>query len=222
MNASIATRWFRCCTLTALVALNSGCSMLFPKPTPQPAFYTLDGAPTADRRMASASEDAYPAATLVIYPPRAAAGFDSQRIIYLRQDHQLEYFARSQWIDTPARMLAPLLVVALKGSDRFDAVLLSASGVAGDLRLDTEILRLQQDFRVRPSVVRFTLRVNLVDRTGRNVLVSQDLDASVATASDDPYAGVVAANTAVQSVLEQLNVLCATAVQDARWPRAAD
>jgi cholesterol transport system auxiliary component len=222
MHASIATRWFRCFTLTALVALSSGCSMLFPKPPPQPAFYTLDGAPMPDRQMASASEGALPAPTLIIYPPRAAAGFDSQRIIYLRQDHQLEYFARSQWIDTPARMLAPLLVAALKGTGRFDAVLLSASGVAGDLRLDTEILRLQQDFRARPSVVRFTLRVNLVDSASRNVLVSQDLDARVAAASDDPYAGVVAANSAVQSVLEQLNALCAAAAQNTGRYRAAD
>jgi cholesterol transport system auxiliary component len=211
-------------TLVLLLTLISSCSRLMPKPVPQPTYYTLDA--TTSRRVADPSPPATTrdpsrsglSPTLVINPPRAASGFDSQRMIYVRQAHQLEYFAHNQWIDTPARMLAPLLVAAIEPSVAFDAVLLSTTGASGDLRLDTEILRLQQDFSSSPSKVRFTLRAYLVDATTRRVLARRDLDASVATASDDPYGGVLAANAAVQSVLEQLASLCNEAA--AGWQSA--
>lgn len=193
----------------------TGCSALFQKATPQPRFYTLDNA-QADAAQPLSRRD-HPSAlpTLVINPPRAAAGFDSQRIIYLRQAHELEYFAHHQWLDTPARMLAPLIVSALARAEVFDAVLPSASGAAGDIRLDAEVLRLQQDFRSQPSSVRFTLRVSLLDRASRVVLASRDLDAVVEANNDNPYAGVIAANTAVKMVMAQLTELCAEVAR--RW-----
>lgn len=197
------------------LALTAGCSGLLPKPTAQPTYYTLDAAaPThADdsvRKVRAVENERLTAApTLVINAPRAASGFDSQRIIYMRQPHQLEYFAYSQWIDTPARMLAPLLVAAIEPTGEFSAVLLSSAGVNGELRLDTEILRLQQDFSSQPSQVRFTLRVYIVDSGTRRVLARRDLDATVAAPSENPYGGVIAAHAAVQSVLQQLADLCA-------------
>jgi cholesterol transport system auxiliary component len=154
---------------------------------------------------------------LTINPPLAAAGFDSPRIIYVREAHKLEYFAHSEWVDPPARMLAPLLVAALERSGAFRAVVLTPSAAAGDLRLDTEIIRLQQEFGPRPSRVRFTLRAYLVDDKTRRPLGWWEFDATVPAASDDPYGGVVAANHAVQAVLEELSEYCAEAVRG--WSR---
>ena len=99
------------------------------------------------RRSAGRSRRAAATApTLIINPPHAAAGFDSPRIIYVRETHKLEYFAHSEWVDTPARMLAPLIVAAVENSGAFRAVVLTPSAAAGDLRLDTEIIRLQHEF----------------------------------------------------------------------------
>jgi ABC-type uncharacterized transport system auxiliary subunit len=56
------------------------------------------------------------------------------------------------------------IVSALESSGTFRAVILAPTAAAGDLRLDTEILRLQQDFASQPSRVRFTLRAYLVDQ----------------------------------------------------------
>ena len=87
------------------------CSALSPSATPPPAFYALNGAPGAMLTPASpnpaspnpastnpASPNPAFAAqpTLIVNPPRAAAGFDSQRIIYLREAHKLEYFAKDR------------------------------------------------------------------------------------------------------------------------------
>ena len=145
----------------------SACGSLLPKPAPPPSFYALNtGVITAPAAAPAAS-----APTLIVNPPQAAAGYDSARIIYVRQPHQLQYFAQSEWVDTPARMLAPLLVTALQMSGAFKAVVSSPSAAAGELRLDTEIVRLQQQFdgAGSGSTVRFTVRATLVDNMTRKV-----------------------------------------------------
>ncbi len=197
----------------ALALAAGGCSSLRPPETPQPSFYALEslhGETGAAASAAATLPGAMP--TLIVNPPYAASGFDSQRIIYVRTALQLEYFAHSEWIDTPARMLAPLIVSTIETRNAFRAVVLTPSAAAGDLMLDTEILRLQQDFSNVPSRVRFTLRAYIEDSSTRRVLAWREFDATVAAASDNPYGGVVAANRAVQTVLKQLADFCTETV----------
>jgi len=190
----------------AVLALGA-CSLLRPTTTPAPTVYSLDNAPSATPLPALAAVSAQTTAatlTLIINPPQAAAGFDSQRIIYVREPHKLDYFAHSQWVDPPARMLGPLLLAAIERSGAFRAVVLTPGAAAGDLRLDTEIIRLQHEFQTQPSRVRFTLRATLVENKTRHVLAGREFEAVAPASSDDPYGGVVAANQAVQTVLENL------------------
>jgi cholesterol transport system auxiliary component len=205
-----------------LLLLASGCGGLSPKSATPPSFYSLDsagGPPAAAARprtaAASAASAAVSAPTLIVNPPHAAAGFDSRRIIYVRALHKLEYFAHSEWADTPARMLAPLIVAALESSGAFRAVVLTPSAASGELRLDTEIVRLQHEFGSVPSRVRFTLRAYLVEVKSRRVLAWREFDASVPSGSEDPYGGVLAANRAIQTVLGELSAFC---VETARTP----
>jgi cholesterol transport system auxiliary component len=194
--------------IAGLVVLALGaCSLLRPTATPAPTLYSLDNAYSAAPLPALAAVSAQTTAatlTLIINPPQAAAGFDSQRIIYVREPHKLDYFAHSQWVDPPARMLGPLLLAAVERSGAFRAVVLTPGAAAGDLRLDTEIIRLQHEFQTQPSRVRFTLRATLVENKTRRVLAGREFEAVAPASSDDPYGGVVAANQAVQTVLENL------------------
>lgn len=189
-----------------LLVLTTGCGALRPTPVAQPAFYSLDNVYSGKQGLAQAPATA---PTLIVTPPRAASGFNSQRIVYLRQTHQLEYYAHSEWIDTPARMLAPLIAAAIANGGSYRAVVLTPSAASGDLRLDTEIVRLQHDLRSQPSAVHFTLRALIVDNGSRQVLARSEFDVTVPATSEDPYGSVVAANRAVQSVLEQLAIFCA-------------
>ena len=197
----------RLCAAAVLLTFAAGCGALRPT-TPQPSFYSLDSAWGAAPAPAPAA-----APTLIVNPTQAASGYDSQRIIYVREAHKLEYFAHSEWIDTPARMLAPLVVAAVENSGTFRAVVLTPSAATGDLRLDTEIMRLQHEFSSQPSRVRFTLRAYLVDNKTRRVIAWREFDAAVPATSEDPYGGVVAANRAVQIVLEDLSAFCADAAR---------
>jgi len=212
------------------LALVSGCGALTPALAPHPNYYSLDGVLTVNAVTATLAQlaqsgpgAAVTAPTLTVSPPHAAAGFDSRRIVYMRQAGQLEYFAHNEWIDTPARMLAPLIVAAVGSGGAFHAVVQTPSPAGGEIRLDTEILRLQHEFLQAPSRVRFTLRAYLVESATRRVIASREFDDTVPAATEDPHGGVVAANRAVQNVLEALSAFCAEAARNAqigKWTTA--
>lgn len=198
--------------VVALTMLLTGCSAFLPAAVTPPRLFSLD-----DRTLATKPATGLPqpvartARTLAIAAPRAAAGFDSRHIMYVRTPHQLEYFAHSDWVDTPARMIAPRIVSAIARGGAFRAVGPSASGMAGDWRLETELTRLQQEFATGPSTVRLTLSAYLLDNATNQVLASRVFDETEPAESDDPYGGVVAAGRVVQRVTEQLAAFCAGA-----------
>jgi len=204
-------------TIVILLVLAGGCSALDPSAMQQPTLYSLDTVRSQLQAVRLPAAISPVAPTLIVNPPRAAAGFDSQRIVYVREAHKREYFAHSEWIDTPARMLAPLIVVAVENSGTFRAVVLTPSAATGDLRLDTEIVRLQHEFDARPSRVRFTLRAYVVDNATRRVVAWREFDEAVPAATEDPYGGILAANRAVQTVLGQLADFCTAAAGS--WQR---
>jgi cholesterol transport system auxiliary component len=147
--------------------------------------------------------------TLIVNPPHAAAGFDTSKIIYLRKKFQIDYYAQSEWIAPPPRMLAPLIVERLSRTGKFKAVVLTPTAVVADLRLTAEIVRLQHEFfdETAASRVRFTLRVQIMDEKTRRVLEYRELDAVVAATTENAAGGVSAANSAAQVVLDNLAVL---------------
>jgi cholesterol transport system auxiliary component len=195
-------RLARFCVALCAVALGA-CSLLKPSTTEPPALYALELARTGTALRAP-DNAARTLPTLIIRPPHAAAGFDSQRIIYVRNAHQLEYFAHSEWVDTPARMLGPLLASSMEATGAFGAVVVTPAEASGDLRLETEIIRLQHNFHTSPSRVQFTLRAFLLDETTRRVLAWREFNGEAASASDAPLGGVAAASRAVQMVLTEL------------------
>lgn len=215
------TRWWRLGAAGLPLALVCGCAALTPAVAPHPRFFSLaDARGAAQVAPQTGNTAAATAPTLIVSPPHAAAGFDSPHIVYVRQASQLEYYAHNEWVDTPARMLAPLIVGAIEPGGAFRAVVQTPSTVAGDMRLDTEVLRLQHEFLSKPSRVRFTLRAYLVDNVTRRVLASREFDAVAAAPSEDAYGGVMAANEAVRSVLEGLAAFCVETAAG-RWTRSA-
>jgi cholesterol transport system auxiliary component len=159
------------------------------------------------------------APAIAVPAPRAAPGLDGPRLVYVRRPHELRHYARADWVEPPARMVGPLLVRALERTGRFQAVVAAPGGAAAGLRLDTEIVHLQQEFTETPSRVRFALRAQLVDVAAGRVLGTRELEAVETAPSDDAYGGVQAANRAVRRVLEEAASWCAGLVGSA--PAAA-
>jgi cholesterol transport system auxiliary component len=197
-------------------SLMTACGSILPSPPPTPSFYTLGSVNKAPRPPAATSNGP----TLLVNPIRAASGYDSTRMVYTRHPHQLEHFARNEWADTPARMLAPWLVEVLSDELARDAavgavgaVLLAPSSAISEYALDTDLIRLQQDFSVQPSQVRLTVRVALIHTTTRRVLGVREFDASQAAETDDPRGGVQAAQVVSGRVLQQVAKFCELALQ---------
>ena len=199
-----------------LLASLGACGSLLPAAAPPPAYFSLQ--PLAARPLTWAAPAGAP--RLVVQAPRAAAGMDSTRIIYSRQPPQLEYFARSEWVDTPARMLAPLIVQTLQQRQAFAAVVQAPSAALGDWRLETQVLSLQQDFVSAPSRVRFVLSALLIDDASHRVLASRVFDTSATAARDDAAGGVTAAQQAVQQALDQLAEFCVAPARGWQSPPA--
>ncbi len=187
-----------------LLLLLTGCSVL-PGPPPQPTEqYTLEY--TAAPQSADTPGSAAP--VLIVSAPRAHGGYDSARIAYMEKAYGLRYYTRSRWAATPARMLAPLLADAIQETGRYQALHRPPGSVAADVRLDTELIRFHQDFTVQPSAMRVTLRAQLVDLQAGRVLATRLFDVKQVAATENAYGGVVAANQAVQQLLQELARFC--------------
>jgi cholesterol transport system auxiliary component len=141
---------------------------------------------------------------ITVSTPRAGPGFTGSQMLYVEQDHRLDAFAFHRWADTPANMLEPLLVQAVENSGLFSAVAPGATGVRSALRLDSEVLRLQQNFGASDSKVELALRFTLVDESAGRVVATRVMTFHETAGEKSPYGGVVAANRAVGRTLSAL------------------
>jgi cholesterol transport system auxiliary component len=179
---------------------------LLPKVAAPPARFTLD----AGVASASAPRRAAPAApSVTVETPRAAPGFDSRSMLYQRRPQQLEAFAFHQWVEPPARMLAPMLVRALQASGAFGAVLQAPSLATTGWRLETELIHLQQDFGQPPSQVRLGLRAVLLNNSNRQAVAWREFHVSVKASGEDPVAGAAAAQAAARQLVAEVAAFCA-------------
>lgn len=178
----------------ALALLLAGCSIFPAQHAETMHIYLLDAKPAAIADKPRGQR------MIAVGMPTSQPGFDTPKMAYQRKPYELEYFATHRWADTPARMLRPLIVAALEPA----AI---AQGSAA-LRLDTELVRLQQDFTSQPSRIRITLRAQLIDVKMSRVIATRVFDETENAASDDPYGGVIAANLALARLLDDLGKFC--------------
>ncbi|MGQ0667801.1 MAG: ABC-type transport auxiliary lipoprotein family protein [Nitrospiraceae bacterium] len=146
------------------------------------------------------------APVLLVSLLQAEPGFDTPRMVYVKRPYELEYYAVNQWADTPARMIASLMVQALGRTGTWRAVIPLPGSIRGDYRLDSQGLALQQEFLHQPSLVRVTVRAQLVDVKESRVVGTRAFEAVEKAPSEDAYGGVLAANRATATLLDRLAV----------------
>ncbi|MGH8558891.1 MAG: ABC-type transport auxiliary lipoprotein family protein [Methylococcales bacterium] len=147
---------------------------------------------------------------IAVSVPQAWPGFDSVEIAYTRTTNLIEYYAQSEWVDTPAHMIGPLLVRAMEDSGYFSAVVVPGGSVSTDLRLDTEIVKMQQEFgAASPSIGRVVLRAQLIDLRTVEILATRTFQATAPAVTDNPPSAVAAMNQALSMVFSQILDYCA-------------
>lgn len=144
------------------------------------------------------------AATLLVFPPQARPLYDTTQMAYMTQAHQVGYFSRNEWGETPSQMLLPLLARALDRTHCFAAVATPPYPYAYRYALRTEILALMQDFTSQPATLQLSLRVQLSDDAANRVIASREMTASEPLQDRTPEAGVQAANKATAKVLQEV------------------
>jgi cholesterol transport system auxiliary component len=192
----LGVAWFNT-VLLAMLAL-AGCTLPQDK-SPPPQTYVLEVGTFAPPRVGRSSGK-----TLLVAAPRAAPGFDSNRIAYTREPLKLDYYSNNVWSDTPAKMLLPVLVRAFEGTGAFKAVVSPPAPTLANMRVDVDVIRLQQEFMTQPSRVRLTARIKVVDMKSGHVLGTQVFEAVEPAPSDNANGAARAANAAVQKVLDQM------------------
>jgi cholesterol transport system auxiliary component len=190
----------RCLAVAGALVLFAGCALLAPAADPPMVTSLLDQMPTdlphARRR----------AATLMVFTPEVRPAYDTTQMAYALQPHQVAYFARNQWAETPAQMLQPLLVGTLEGTGAFAAVVAPPQTGEIALGLRTEIVDLVQDFGQDPPVLRLSLRARLSDEAANRTLATREWTVREPMQQKGPRAGVLAANEALARVLRQVAV----------------
>lgn len=141
--------------------------------------------------------------TLLVTPPDAAPGFDTNRMYYTRKPLRLDYYARHRWTDTPAHMLHPLLVEAAEHSGLFTAVIRQPAPATNSLRLDSQLLELEQVFAHGASSVHLRFRVTLFAPYAQRVVASHVFDLTQTAPNNNPYGDATATNEAVTRLLAE-------------------
>ncbi len=201
-NTGRSRRMLRGVVLAALAAAAAACTLLpAPKATVRNTFLLCpEAAPSA----APPAQCRAGNATLLVTLPREEPGFDTARMAYLLRPNAVSYFANSQWADSPARMLAPMMAQALERTGCWRAVVRTPTTVAADYRLDTEDLVLGQEFFSRPGRVRVALRAVLVDAREESVVAARRFEAVEDAPEGDAAGGAAAAGRAAARLLGSL------------------
>lgn len=134
--------------------------------------------------------------SLLISEPEAMAGYQTEQMLYICKPFEISTFANNAWVSPPARMIYPLLVQSIQQSNYFYAV---ASGIYSDTtdyRLDTQLITLQQNFLVKPSVLEWVAKVVLTHISDNRAVASRIISERIRCPQDTPYGGVIAANQA--------------------------
>lgn len=198
MNGSIASKFSGLLWVLGILLVLTGCTLPQDSSPPQQAYLLEVSAFTPPPARRSSHK------ILLVTVSKEAAGFDSNRIAYTREPPKLDYYKDSVWSDTPAKMLLPILVRAFEGSSAFKAVVSPPSPVLANLRVDVDVIRLQQEFMTAPSRVRLTIRTKVVEMKSGHVLETRLFEAVEPAPSENAAGAARAANAAVQKILSEV------------------
>ncbi|ANN96057.1 TPA: ABC-type transport auxiliary lipoprotein family protein [Legionella pneumophila] len=134
--------------------------------------------------------------TIQVTVPEAVAGYQTEEMLYMKKPFKLEPFVKNAWTSPPADMLFPLLVQSLQSSGYFYAVTSSPYSEEADYRLDTQLLKLEQNFIKKPSVLEFSAKIVLTHISDNQIIGSRIVSLQIPCSQDTPYGGVIAANQA--------------------------
>ncbi len=140
--------------------------------------------------------------SIVIYPIKTSAVYNSPRIAYQLQKYDISYYAQNEWADTPGQLLLPVFLASMESSGLFHSTISISSSAISDLALDVELQKLIHEYDENDSKVRMIVRMQLIDLKRRNILASETLDLLEPAPSNDPLGAVKGTNQLVNQLIQ--------------------
>ena len=184
----------------ALLSAISACSILGPVKTQAITTYAL----STDINVNSTVAKSGGSENLWVNMPRANPGYGTDRMAYVTKPYEMNYFTKNAWVQPPAKMLQPLIADAMQASGRFHAVIMAPVFVNYHYQLDTQLLKLQQEFSGIHSLERFEINAQLIRTSDQKIMATHNFVYSIPVTEQTPYGGVLAANQAVKQWLIDL------------------
>jgi len=180
--------------------LLSGCGLNTPVKLSQVSTYAITSLKTP--RVPRRSRTNY---TLLVNTPIANPGYGTAKMIYINIPYKLRSFAENRWVASPARMLLPLIAQRIRRAGYFKAVVTPPFVGVSNYRIDTKLIKLQQEFIDPVSHIRLVIQADLINSKTNQVIVSRRFQVFLKATGNNPYAGVLATNKAAAIMANRIN-----------------
>jgi len=192
--------------LACTLALCAGCSGAFTSKAPVSHAYVLHPAPAAAARPAFDG-------TLRIRRPIPAPGFETDRILLLREGRELDYYANGRWAAPIPEMIEALSVESLRRAGHFAAVYGENSPMRTEYFLQIVVRNFVAEYTgdADSPVVRVTLDCTLGQRLDRSVMASFTADGQALAAANRMNEVVAAYEAALQQAVAGISASLAAA-----------
>ncbi len=186
--------------LLLLMFLLVGCG---PIATPPQSVYLI-----SNLNSGKAPETSKTRLTLLVSNPIPNSGYQTAAMLYMMTPYELKAFSDNRWVAPPAQMLLPIFVQALRNTGYFHAVVSPPFVGLAHYRLDTQLIRLQQEFLLPTSRVRLTVQATLISNASNRVVATRLFEVTVTAPANNPYSGVLATNKAAAIISQRIAQFC--------------
>jgi cholesterol transport system auxiliary component len=186
-----------------------GCTGLVPGSRPPPRIFRLTPKSTFPADLPRVDWQ------MIVEAPVANAGLDTTRVALMRGPHEIEYYARSSWVDTAPLMVQTLIIESFENSGKIVSVGRESLGLRADYLLKLELREFQAEYREGPLPrAHVAISAKLVKLPARQIVAAQTFE-GFETASADAVEEVVnAMDLALGRVLRDIVVWTLTSGEE--------
>lgn len=199
--------------LACVLALLAGCGGVFTSKAPVSRAYLLRLAP-ATAGEANTATPAF-AGTLRIPRPTAGPGFETDRILLLREGRELDYYATGHWAAPIPDMIAARVIESLRRDRLFNGIYGEDTPMRSDYFLQIAVREFVADYGAGEGapVARVVLDCTLAKRLDRSVVASFTAEGSAPAAANRMGEVVAAYESALQQALASVSASLAAAAK---------
>ncbi len=182
-----------------IIGLSAACTNIVPGQGPPPSLYRLTPKSTFREDLPTVEWQ------LVLEPPVANGSLNTTRIALQRTPTQMEFYARSGWVDQAPLMVQTLMVESFENSGRIVSVARETGGLRADYVLKTELREFQTIYyRNGTPEALVALNAKLIQLPQRSIIASRSFEHMAPASADQIDNIVVAFDDALDKVLRGL------------------